>query len=683
MDLSELVSFFVGKYNLREHYLWPDYPGASEICHPATGKRIALLMQQWDEDTGTFIQRCDLKCGREILAYFHPDWLKKPFQMQGGAWLGIEFKPETDNQVVYRLFDRAIQLGKPGGFTMVLEAPEKPSGSGSRPVYRDIPLPFAGKDDLSGPRIHPPGEQETAMTKGIPPRILQMIDLYDPADRSPEHKARNFIRQGKFMENYEDDFRWFGDFRRYFPVYHDMNVRQLRAYFSWRTHVRKGEFLQIPDSMVYVYLYELLNGIGTRSPEETLEKMQAVDRQYADHEPDRTRMQVYIHQWMFEYAILHGLPADTVKALSDPGLVQMDRALGILQQPEDQTDEAVGRAMQALVSDKEKDRKVFTLPDGRGQKLFGQIWKEMKAGLSSQGKDLFSLCFGKRKVSSWYPLSNAVFDPSQQDLVNFYAISGNWLFRKAEGRWLEESYWPLPVKDSMISVILRTGDRMLRPYLRTGSRLKARSSESWIEPFVQTVIDADRQLQEKARIEAARPKIEIDFSTLAHIRQDAVVTRENLLTEEERQEEESAGGPHGQRQGTVPFKPPVSAIRDPAAHLSASEKPAQKEAAASVPFRAQPLSGSSPDWDLVSPDLCFAGLDPVHLEILHQLLAGKPVQDLIRNHHLMPAIVTDTINEALYDELGDNALECEGDRIILVEDYKEDILDVLQGDAND
>ena len=75
------------------------------------------------------------------------------------------------------------------------------------------------------------------------------------------------------MEDYEDDVPWNGTYKRYFPTYHDLNLPQLRGYFTWRTHVRRGEFLPIPTSLAYLYVYELLNGIGASSPEDVLQKL--------------------------------------------------------------------------------------------------------------------------------------------------------------------------------------------------------------------------------------------------------------------------------------------------------------------------------------------------------------------------------------------------------------------------
>ena len=45
----------------------------------------------------------------------------------------------------------------------------------------------------------------------------------------------------------------------------------------------------------------------------------------------------------------------------------------------------------------------------------------------------------------------------------------------------------------------------------------------------------------------------------------------------------------------------------------------------------------------------------------------------------MASVAADTMNEALFDEIGDNVLECDGENITLIEDYREDILQILGG----
>ena len=65
MELSELTAYAEEKFHIQEQHKWADFPGFSVLVDPNTGKWVALLMRQWDSDTGTEIQQCDIKCGRQ------------------------------------------------------------------------------------------------------------------------------------------------------------------------------------------------------------------------------------------------------------------------------------------------------------------------------------------------------------------------------------------------------------------------------------------------------------------------------------------------------------------------------------------------------------------------------------------------------------------------------------------
>ena len=96
MDLRELTAYAKAKYGIEEQYKWADFPGFSVLCHPDTGKWVALLMRQWDMDTGTEIQRCDLKCGALSLLRFQRPYLSAPVRMRGVQWLNIRFDQRTE-----------------------------------------------------------------------------------------------------------------------------------------------------------------------------------------------------------------------------------------------------------------------------------------------------------------------------------------------------------------------------------------------------------------------------------------------------------------------------------------------------------------------------------------------------------------------------------------------------------
>lgn len=71
----------------------------------------------------------------------------------------------------------------------------------------------------------------------------------------------------------------------------------------------------------------------------------------------------------------------------------------------------------------------------------------------------------------------------------------------------------------------------------------------------------------------------------------------------------------------------------------------------------------------------------MQIQILRCLLKGESVQGLIRENHLLPAIIADTVNEVFYDEIGDTVLLCENDSLYLVDDYREDVEQLIGGSA--
>ena len=279
MKLSELTAYAIQKYGIEEKFNWDDFPGYSTLTHPHTGKWVALLMRQYDSESGQTIEHCDLKCGAQILYEIHKPYLSSAIRMQNNKWISVAFTDKTEPDVVFSLFDRAIH--PTSGRNTIILGETYPAGE--KDVFRDTPLSVHGVTQgfPEGYTVRKQDERRPERP-GIPPRILEMIHLYVFGDGSEAQRAENFYRQGKFMEDYEDDVSWDWENRR-FLTYHDLNVRQLRGYFSWRTQVRKGKYLRNTSSMAYLYLYELLCGIGTVSPEDALQKMDAFEEGFLNN----------------------------------------------------------------------------------------------------------------------------------------------------------------------------------------------------------------------------------------------------------------------------------------------------------------------------------------------------------------------------------------------------------------
>ena len=643
MELAELTAYAKEKYNIEEEHKWADFPGFSVLSHPRTGKWVALLMRQWDTDSGTQIERCDIKCGRQSLSEFEKPYLTAPIRMQGQKWIDAAFDRRTEPEVIFALFDRAVAAeDNPGyarGATIVLRSrnpmPEAPR------TYEDTPLPFAGST------YRPAREQ-------YPEKLRKMRSLFQYGWESRSEKAKNFYLQGKFMEDYEDDAPLPEYFICYYPTYQDLTTKQLRGYFAWRTLVRRGEFEPVTTSAAYIYVYELLNGIGASTPEESLQKLKEFEAGFLDagecapqsRLKDLAAMRRNLHRWMLEFAVVRGMDPETVRRYADPELLAKDEAITVLKEPEKYSDDEVFSALCRYGGKKTAQSPAVTNDPEKGKHLFAEAWRAAAAGYrqpegqgdpQDTGKDLFTLCFGTRKKRQWFPLANAVYHQSSRLRNADLQLDESRSYHCRDGVWRTEGYEDLFFDKNRFQSFLHETDMKLRRYLKTGRYLKERPEDTWAAPFIDAVIEADK----KAVIEASRPKITIDLAGLEQIRRDASKTRDSLLTDEER--------------------------------LEAAEYADTPELSEQLLSEAPGMAGPEVPADIP--------LDAVQVRILQLLLMDEPeaVKVLIRENHLMPALVTDLINEALYDEIGDIVLSCEDDGLSLVEDYKEDIARMLEG----
>ena len=113
----------------------------------------------------------------------------------------------TEPEVVFKLFDEAIRIGRAGSYTVVLEEQKKEESPGAGgTVFRDTLLPLAamrGNYDKSRFREKQKENRETGPQthvrrnngfERIPTRILEMMQLYEYRSSSFGNKCRNFVR---------------------------------------------------------------------------------------------------------------------------------------------------------------------------------------------------------------------------------------------------------------------------------------------------------------------------------------------------------------------------------------------------------------------------------------------------------------------------------------------------------
>ncbi len=393
MELSDLTAYAEEKYHIKEEFKWADFPGFSVLREPVSGKWVALLMRQWDSDSGTQIELCDLKCGEDTLldAQFAP-YLSSPFRMRGEKWAGIRFDNSTNRETVFSLFDKAMQSSTQLLFNFALDN----EATIASQTFTETPLPRQNPQQASGSRI--------------PEKIRQMARMYTHTfSNSFAQKSKNFYLQGKFMEDYEDNYQWNYAFWCFLPTYHDLNLRQLRGYFTWRTLLRKCSYQQAPLPFFYIYTYELLNGIGAASPEEAFQKLVEFKTGFLESDSGNTIPLRNYQRWLFDFAVINALPIEYALKYTSPNTLAVDHALGILRKPEAHSDEEVVASLLVFAPKTTADSPVFSVPEDKGKHLFAEAWRCAASQFTEGGKDLFTLCFGEPQSHTWYPLTNAVY----------------------------------------------------------------------------------------------------------------------------------------------------------------------------------------------------------------------------------------------------------------------------------
>lgn len=621
MELSELTAYAAEKYNISEDFKWRQQaPGFSVLSHPSTGKWIALLIR--NDAKGRAVQLCDIRCGNKMLSKDTEKYLSAPYSMKGDEWVGVRFDYVTDPKAVYRLIDRAYIFSGQNGCMIVLgseltEREEK---------YKETALHFSGNT--------PPPKKNS-----IPEKIREMRRLYEYGYGSFQNTCRNFYIQGKFMEDYEDDAPWNGTFQKYFPTYHDLAAEQLRGYFTWRTAVRRGKYSEVCTSFAYIYIYELLNGIGAVSAEDSLEKLKAFEQGYIGSGIGDAGIRTYLSTWMTELAVVNDLPADTAKKYADHLMLKRDRAYHILKNHTDHTDEEVFEALFTFGGSKTLSSPVLKDQPDEGRRLFAAVWRKAAQSFRENGRKLFSLCFGECRPARWYPLRNAVYYERYSKEDRTYQLNECRTYILKNGEWSVKCYKQQSFDKKRFEGLLQETDRQLRIYLKEGHPLKEQPNNKWAAEYIEAAIEEDRAEKQKA---AAR-KVTIRFDDLDRIRQDALHTQNSLLTEEE-----------------------MAETAEPAAPVITEEPPSIQTELYTISEKA-------------APDEISASLSDRQLKILDMLLREQSVKSIIRSWGEMAEIFAEQLNEALFDEIGDTAVECDGEEISIIEDYREDIIRITGG----
>lgn len=507
-------------------------------------------------------------------------------------------------------------------------------------------------------------------------------------------EAELFYRQGLLMADFEDDCPYNGTFKSYFPTYNAMSDRQLRGYFTWRTQVRRGTVEETSTSFAFLYLYELICGIGVDDPLDGFNKIKAFWDAYRAFEPGIDR---FARVWLQDYAVFHGLDPkllrDSKTVMFDNALIELRRAARDLAPAPTPSDLAPARRKTSeptlpLPPDEAGEERLMTainalstynLNNSRLDRSHHRDLRHVACAVyvrmaryydTHRKTGIVASLFGEETAMPYTMFASAVFFAPERHEDCEYRLDPIHIYRCQNGFWECMRIHGSRQKSSKLGKMMRACDQRLRLALDPTHPLK----EEKVPKYLAKIID-DEIVAWLSWDAAHQPvKIDIDLSQLGHIRSAAAQTREALLIDEEREDD-------------VPMEAEATLIEQPNTESAPSMTAGPGEMATRQDEPDEPTV-STEEFGVVAPLLVSvpAPVTPASAEAANKLApaADAFLRALLERNTAQATLavaqsgksedmLVDSINEALFDLVGDTVIEFGSAGPQIIEDYEADV----------
>lgn len=507
-------------------------------------------------------------------------------------------------------------------------------------------------------------------------------------------EAELFYRQGLLMADFEDDCPYNGTFKSYFPTYNAMSDRQLRGYFTWRTQVRRGTVEETSTSFAFLYLYELICGIGVDDPLDGFNKIKAFWDAYRAFEPGIDR---FARVWLQDYAVFHRLDPkllrDSKTVMFDNALIELRRAARDLAPAPTPPDLAPARRKTSeptlpLPPDEAGEERLMTainalstynLNNSRLDRSHHRDLRHVACAVyvrmaryydTHRKTGIVASLFGEETAMPYTMFASAVFFAPERHEDCEYRLDPIHIYRCQNGFWECMRIHGSRQKSSKLGEMMRACDQRLRLALDPTHPLK----EEKVPKYLAKIID-DEIVAWLSWDAAHQPvKIDIDLSQLGHIRSAAAQTREALLIDEEREDD-------------VPMEAEATLVEQPNTESAPSMTAGPGEMATRQDEPDEPTV-STEEFGVVAPLLVSmpAPVTPASTEAANKLApaADAFLRALLERNTAQATLavaqsgksedmLVDSINEALFDLVGDTVIEFGSAGPQIIEDYEADV----------
>ena len=461
------------------------------------------------------------------------------------------------------------------------------------------------------------------MPQYVPEKIKDMRSIALLPESLGKFDAWIFLKQGKFMAEYEDDFIYDGTFVRYYPTYQYMNDKELRGYFSWRTKVRKGTVEKTSLSFAYLYIYEQLNCIAFEAPEDALNSLKEFYFKY--REIDK-RIEVLTVKWICDFVVFHGLDKSFLNGVYD---FSFENALEVLADVKKYDYDRIFSALCTLSSYNITSSKLYkTFPEDaksvccKAYILFSEYFEKKRKN------SLFTILFGDIVSSSYTMFASAVFSGRNRHSDCKYEFNSVHKYICFRGHWQCEKYYCSKNKNVKLGIFIKAVDRYLRENLNFEPSLSPGKETKIMMSLIARA--ANEYFAEKKQAE--RMKVEIDFSKLSSIRLSSDITLNKLITEDDTQYEKD-----------ITASETVNRIEN---GLCKSE---------------------------ISFEKIHTPLNDSERFFLKCLIDNTEYGSYLRKNNIMLSVIIDSINEKMFEIFADTVIICENETPIIIDDYLEEL----------
>lgn len=465
-----------------------------------------------------------------------------------------------------------------------------------------------------------------------------------------------FLKQGRMLAGYEDDFEFPAAAKSYLPTYQTLSDEELRGYFTWRTRLRRGEYQKTSHTFMLLYLSELINQIGVPNPWEGYQKLLQLLKAYHYDEWITSRVRC----WTADYIIYYGLDRSL---FCNSGQIAEDHALNVMDEIASREDSEIIDAARLLAPRwLERSRFYAEYAEDMNTVIVRSLRRIAAHFDTHFKKTMAQYYFGSSHRSQIRLFENVLFcDPLKRKDVR-YEVNEQRIYLCENGVWYLIERHANPRKDERLTELLKAVDAAMREASGFGNPIRTKLKSRWTLQIVSE--EARRYYGEQQAAEAQ--KVSIDFTKLGRIREDAEITRDRLIVYEEAPEEARPAP-------SSPPGAPEQAVA-PGAPSDAPEKPsaaAEGFALPGMPLPAQQGLPGAPEADAA------AALLPAERRLLLCLLRGEETGWVQAEGRLL-SVLADGINEKLYDTFQDTVLDTsrEGGPQVLI-DYIDELKEMI------